>query len=161
MPQAVETLDEVIERCAFGSELGAVTQQLVQEWKYMHTEPNPDRLAEVRRQIRALKVAEHPVVRLVYPEGPHEHKVAYRAWADVPEAGKLSMLQDLVDWSGMSNKAMATILLGELDVGKLTSGQRDMLIRLAEPEPVASSGKVSLDDLKQAASHRPQAHAKQ
>ena len=71
-----------------------------------------DRLAEVRRQIRALKAAEHPVVRLVHPEGPHEHKVAYRAWEDVPEGGKLSMLQDLVDWSGISNKSMATILLG-------------------------------------------------
>lgn len=161
MPQALETLDEVIERCACGSELGAVTQQLVQERQRMNDATHPDRLAEVRRQIRALKAAEHPVVRLVYPEGPHEHKVAYRAWADVAEGGKLSMLQDLIDWSGISNRSMATILLGELDVGKLTSGQRDMLIRLAEPEPVASNGKVSLEELKQAARQRPQAHAKQ
>ena len=127
----------------------------------MTDEAHPDRLAEVRRQIRALKVAEHPVVRLVYPEGPHQHTVAYRPWPDVPEPAKLSMLQDLVDWSGVSNKSMATILLGELDVGKLTTGQRDLLIRLAEPEPAMRNGKVSLDEMKQAASQRPQAHAKQ
>ena len=100
MPHELETLDEVIERCALGSEMGAVTQQLMQERQRMIDEAHPDRLAQVRQQIRALKLAEHPVVRLVYPEGPHEHKVAYRPWADVPEPAKLSMLQDLVDWSG-------------------------------------------------------------
>ena len=160
MPQELETLDEVIERCAFASELGAVSQQLVQERQHMHTEPSPDRLAEVRGQIRALKATEHPIVRLVYPEGPHEHKVASRPWADVPESAKFFILQDLIDWSGISNKSMATILLGELDVGKLTSGQRDLLIRLAEPEPAIRNGKMSLEELKQAAGQRPQAHAK-
>jgi hypothetical protein len=155
MPQALETLDEVIERCALSSgELGAVGQLLVQERQRMNPEPDPERLAEVRRQIRALKAAEHPVVRLVFPEGPHEHKLAYRPWADVPEPAKLSMLQDLVDWSGVSNKSMATILLGELDVGKLTSGQRDLLIRLAEPEPAMRNGKMSLEELKQSANGR-------
>ena len=149
MPQELETLDEVIERCALGSEMGAVAQQLMQERQHMLTEAHPDRLAEVRRQIRALKAAEHPVVRLVYPEGPHEHKVAYRPWTDVPEPAKLALLQDLVNWQGISNRDMAHLLLGELDVGKLSAGQRDMLIRLAEPEPVRRQGKVSLDELMQ------------
>jgi hypothetical protein len=143
-----ETLDEVIERCALGSEMGAVSQLLAQERQHMADEPRTDRLAEVRRQIRALKAAEHPVVRLVHPEGPHEHKVAYRPWADVPEPAKLNMLLDLVSWEGMSNKSMATILLAEVDVGKLTTGQRDMLIRLAEPEPAVARDSISLKDLK-------------
>lgn len=151
---ATETLDEVIERCALGCELGAVSQQLRQEKQHMPTEAHSERLAEVRQQIRALKLAEHPVVRLVYPDVPHEHKLTYRAWSDVPEPAKLSMLQDLVDWSGVSNKAMASILLSELDVGKLTSGQRDMLIRLAEPVPSLGQGKVSLNELKQAGAGR-------
>ena len=160
MPQQPETLDEVIERCALASEMGAVTQQLMQERQHMIDEARPDRLAQVRQQIRALKLAEHPVVRLVYPEGPHEHKVAYRPWADVPEPAKLSMLQDLIDWSGISNKVMATILLGELDVGKLTTGQRDLLIRLAEPVPAPGQGKVSLDELKRTANGRQHGQAK-
>ena len=127
----------------------------------MPDEIQPRRLGEVRRQIRALQLAEHPVVRLVHPEGPHEHKLAYRAWAEVPEPGKLSMLLDLVDWSGISNKAMAAILLNELDVGKLTSGQRDMLIRLAEPEPAARQGKMTLDELKQMAARQQPEQVKQ
>jgi len=110
-----------------------------------------DRLTEVRQQVRALKLAEHPVVRLVHPEGPHQHKLAYRPWADIPEPGKLALLQDLVDWQGISNRDMAHLLLGELDVGKLNAGQRDTLIRLAEPEPVRRQGKTSLADMKRAA----------
>jgi hypothetical protein len=155
MPQALETLDEVIERCALGSEMGAVGQLLMQERQRMNPEPDPERLAEVRLQIRALKAAEQPVVRLVFPEGPHEHKLAYRPWADVPEPAKLSMLQDLIDWQGISNRDMAHLLLGELDVGKLSAGQRDMLIRLAEPAPAMRNGKMSLDELKRFA-NRPQ-----
>lgn len=155
MPQALETLDEVIERCALSSgEMGAVGQLLVQQRQRMNPEPNPERLAEVRQQIRALKTAEHPVVRLVFPEGPHEHKLAYRPWADVPEPAKLSMLQDLVDWRGISNREMAHLLLGELDVGKLSAGQRDLLIRLAEPEPAMRNRKMSVDELRRFANGR-------
>jgi hypothetical protein len=120
----------------------------------MPIESDPERLAEVRKQIRAIKLAEHPVVRLVYPEGPVEHKIAGRRWADVPEAGKLALLQDAVDWSGVTNRDMATLLLSELDVGKLSAGQRDLLIRLAEPEP--GHGRMSLEELKQVArGHQP------
>ncbi len=112
-------------------------------------ESDPERLAEVRQQIRALKLAEHPVVRLVSPVGPIEHKVAWRRWADVPESAKASMLIDLIDWSGISNRDMGHIMLHELDVGKLTAGQRDFLIRLAEPVPVPErQGRRTLDDLR-------------
>ncbi len=110
----------------------------------MH-ESDPDRLADVRKQIRAMKIAEHPVVRLADPEWPSLHEFKWRKWAEMPEMAKLSMLQDLVNWEGVSNRDMATILLIELDVGKLSTGQRDMLIRLAAPE---QHGKVSLKDLK-------------
>ncbi len=140
------TLYEVVERLAVNSEMGSVSQ-LMQERQAM--ESDPERLAEVRQQIRALKLAEHPVMRLVYPEGPVEHKIAWRSWADVAEASKLALLQDAVDWSGVSNRDMAHMLLGELDVGKLSAGQRDLLIRLAEPEP--ARGKMSLEDLKRVA----------
>ena len=161
MQRQPETLDEVIERWAQASEMGAVTQLLAQGRQQMTNEVRSDRISEVRGQIRALKAAEHPIVRLVHPEGPHEHKVAYRPWADVPEPAKLSMLLDLVAWEGVSNKSMATILLGEVDVGKLTTGQRDMLIRLAEPEPVGSRETMSLDELKRAANLRPQGQMRQ
>ena len=111
-------------------------------------ESDPDKLAEVRRQIRALKLAEHPVVRLVSPDWGSTHEVSWRPWAEIPEAGKLNMLQDLVDWQGISNRDMAHILLGELDVGKLSSGQRDLLIRLAQPVPDRHL-ELSLEKLKQ------------
>jgi hypothetical protein len=54
---ADETLDELIERLALNSEMGAVSQ-LMQERQAMQNESDPDRLAEVSHQIRALKLAE-------------------------------------------------------------------------------------------------------
>lgn len=122
----------------------------------MQSESDLERLAEVRKQIRALKEAEHPVVRQVSPDGPVEHKVAWQRWSQIPEPGKLSMLQDLVDWSGITNRDMAHMLLGELDVGKLSTGQRDMLIRLAEPEPARE--KVSLEEMKHLANGHNNGH---
>lgn len=147
--QAIEELDEVIERVALNAEMGAVSALLIRERQTMQAESDRKQLNKALAQIRALKAAEHPVVRLVHPEWPSPHMVAWRRWADVPEAGKLSMLQDLIDWQGVTNRDMAHILLGELDVGKLSSGQRDLLIRLAEPEP--ARGRMSLEELKRVA----------
>lgn len=124
----------------------------------MGRESDPDRLNQVLRQIRAIKHAEQPVVRLVYPAWPSPHKVAWRPWSAVPEAAKLSMLQDLVDWEGITNKDMAHILLSELDVGKLSAGQRDMLIRLAAPE--SGPDKLTLEDLKGAGRDQKNGHAR-
>ncbi len=103
---------------------------------------DPDKLAEVRRHIRALKLAEHPVVRLVSPDWGSPHEVSWRPWAEIPEAGKYGMMRDLVDWAGVSNRDMGHILLAELDVGKLSAGHRDLLIRLAD------SRKLSMVELK-------------
>ncbi len=152
-----ETLDEVIERLALNAEMGDVSQ-LMQEKQAMQNESDPDRLNKALAQIRALKSADYPVMRLVHPQGPVEHKMAWRRWADVPEPAKLSMLQDLVSWEDITNRDMAHILLGELDVGKLSDGQRDMLIRLAEPEP--ARGKMSLEELKNLANSQRNGHAK-
>jgi hypothetical protein len=124
----------------------------------MQAESDPRQLNKALAQIRALKSAEHPVVRLVHPEGSSLHTVAWRRWADVSESSKLSMLQDLVSWEGITNRDMAHILLGELDVGKLSPGQRDLLIRLAEPEP--ARGTMSLEELKRVADSRKNGHVK-
>lgn len=109
------------------------------------TESDPDRLAEVRRQIRDMKEKDHSVIRFADPDVPIVHEFKWRKWAEIPEGSKLAMLQDLCCWKGITNRDMATILLIELDVGKLSTGQRDMLIRLAAPE---QQGKRSLKDLK-------------
>src|SRR5579885_1617203 len=85
-----ETLDEVIERHALNSEMGAVSQ-FMQERQAMQNESDPDRLNKALAQIRALKSADYPVMRLVHPQGPVEHKMAWRRWIDVPEPAKLSM----------------------------------------------------------------------
>ncbi len=52
-----ETLDEVIERHALNSEMGAVSQ-LMQEKRAMQNESAPDRLNKALAQIRALKSAD-------------------------------------------------------------------------------------------------------
>lgn len=91
---------------------------------------DPKRLLHVMGAIRALKDGRYPVARELAGVGKFAIvKLDERPWKEVPEPAKLAMLKDLVDWSGVTNKDQAHILLSELNVGALTVDQRDQLIR--------------------------------
>ncbi len=65
----------------------------------------------------------------------------------MPEPSKLAILQDAVDWTGISNRDQAHILLSAIDPGQITDAQRNRLIDLA-------TGKHSLWERLQAAGGR-------
>lgn len=88
---------------------------------------DPKRLQEVYKQIAAIKAASHP---RVVSEG-ERYEIVERPWREVREPSKLAILQDAVDWSGVTNRDRGHILLGEIDVGKVTDSQRIRLIEMA------------------------------
>ena len=87
-------------------------------------------------QIEGIKQKEHPVVRPSEDNG-RVFEMKSRPWGEVPEPAKLEYLSDMVDWTGVSDRDRAHILLKEVDVGKLSGGQRDRLIREAAREEPA------------------------
>src|SRR4051794_6410925 len=95
-----------------------------------------DRLRQVQSRIGQIKAAEYPVV----VGGDKGYKIVERQWKDMPEPSKLAILQD-VDWSGVSNRDRAHILLGEINPGKISDAQRNTLIDMAiRGEPVIYDG---------------------
>jgi hypothetical protein len=86
-----------------------------------------DRLQQVYRQIRQIKAAEYPAI----VGRDSQYQIVERPWQDMPEASKLAILQDAVDWSGITNRDQAHILLAEIDPGKITDSQRNRLIDMA------------------------------
>jgi len=97
---------------------------------------DPKRLLHVMGAIRALKDGRYPVARELAGVGKLSIvKLDERPWKDLPEPGKLAMLKDRIDWSGVTNRDQAYILLQELNVNALTDEQRIQLIHQAEPNP--------------------------
>lgn len=89
-----------------------------------------ERLRQVFGDIDRIKAAEYPAV----VGNEKGHQIVERPWRDMPEPSKLAILQDSVDWSGISNRDRGHILLGQLDPGKLTDVQRNRLIDAATRE---------------------------
>ena len=85
------------------------------------------RLTEIFRRIGEIKAATYPAV--VGRDGSYD--MVERPWIDLGESAKLAILQDAVNWSGISNRDMAHILLAEIDPGKITDMQRNRLIDMA------------------------------
>ena len=85
------------------------------------------RLDEVSRRITRIKEGTYPVV--IGREDPL--RITERPWKQVPEPSKLAILQDAVDWSGVTNRDRAHILLAEVDPGKISDAQRNTLIDMA------------------------------
>ncbi len=82
---------------------------------------------------KSLKDAFQHILRIkegTYPQvvGP---RIEERPWAEVPERSKLAILQDAVNWEGVSNRDQAHILLSEIDPGQITDSQRNQLIEAA------------------------------
>lgn len=87
------------------------------------------RLNEVFRHIERIKAGDYPVI--VGRADELSYRIVERPWKELAEPSKLAILQDAVDWSGITNRDMATILLSEIDPGKITDAQRTRLIDAA------------------------------
>jgi len=91
------------------------------------------RLDQVLQHIRRIKTSDYPIIQGNGFDGGY--RIGERPWRDLPEASKLAILQDAVDWSGITNRDQATILLSEIDPGRITDGQRTRLIDAATVQP--------------------------
>ena len=96
------------------------------------------RLSEVMSHIRRIKASDYPAI--VGNGG--DYRIVERPWRDMPETSKLAMLKDAVDWSGVTNRDQAHILLSEIDPHKIPDGERNRLIGMAED-------RLSLKDLRE------------
>lgn len=85
------------------------------------------RLRDAFAHIMQIKGGTYPVI--IGQE--RDYRVEERPWKDMPERSKLAILQDAVDWTGISNRDQAHILLSEIDPGKITDAQRLRLIEAA------------------------------
>ena len=92
---------------------------------------NPQRLDQALRHIRRIKADTYPVITGNSTDARGDYRIAERPWQDVPEPSKLAILQDAVNWEGISNRDQAHILLAEIDPGKITAAQRSRLIAAA------------------------------
>src|SRR5437899_252186 len=89
------------------------------------------RLREVYQHIHQIKAGDYPAI----VGRDNQYRIVERPWQDMAEPSKLAILQDSVDWSGITNRDQAHILLAEIDPGKITDAQRNRLIDMAEVKP--------------------------
>jgi hypothetical protein len=89
------------------------------------------RLDQVFRHIRRIKTSDYPVIVGSSYAATGGYRIVDRPWQKLPEPSKLAILQDAVDWSGITNRDRATVLLSEIDPGKITDAQRTRLIDAA------------------------------
>jgi hypothetical protein len=85
------------------------------------------RLSEVMQHIDRIKAGNYPAI----VGRDDNYRVVERPWAEMAEPAKLAVMTDAVDWSGISNRDQAHILLGQVDPGKITDAQRNRLIDMA------------------------------
>src|SRR5437660_11415246 len=91
------------------------------------------RLREVYQHIREIKAGDYPAI----VGRDDQYRIVERPWSEVAEPSKLAILQDSVDWSGITNRDQAHILLGEVDPGKISDPQRNRLIEAATREEIS------------------------
>jgi polysaccharide deacetylase 2 family uncharacterized protein YibQ len=89
------------------------------------------RLHEVNEHIRRIKTGDYPAI----VGRDDQYRIVERPWDDLAEPSKLAILQDAVDWSGITNRDRAHILLAEIDPGKIPDAQRNRLIDMAQAKP--------------------------
>ena|SRR5256885_818793 len=88
---------------------------------------DPKRLSEAMRHIARIKAGNYPAI----VGRDDNYPIVERPWQDLAEPAKVAVLQDAVDWSGITNHDQAHILLAEVDPGKTTDAQRGRLIEMA------------------------------
>lgn len=87
------------------------------------------RLQQAFDHIRRIKAGDYPAV----VGRDDQYRIIERPWKDLAEASKLAILTEAVDWSGITNRDQAHILLSEIDPGRIPDAQRNRLIGMAAP----------------------------
>ncbi len=94
------------------------------------------RLKEAFQHIMRIKEGTYPAV----VGQDKDYRIEERPWADMPERSKLAVLQDAVNWEGVTNRDQAHILLSEIDPGKISDAQRNQLIEAATEDKEQGRG---------------------
>jgi hypothetical protein len=89
------------------------------------------RLHEVYEHIRRIKSGDYAAI----VGRDNQYRIVERPWRDLAEPSKLAILQDAVNWSGITNRDRAHILLAEINPGRIPDAQRPRLIDMAQPKP--------------------------
>jgi polysaccharide deacetylase 2 family uncharacterized protein YibQ len=89
------------------------------------------RLHEVYEHIRRIKSGDYAAI----VGRDNQYRIVERPWQDLAEPSKLAILEDAVDWSGITNRDRAHILLAEIDPGRIPDAQRNRLIDMAQAKP--------------------------
>ncbi len=89
------------------------------------------RLQQVYQHIQDIKAGAYPAI----VGRDDNYQIVERPWKELAEPSKLAILQDAVNWSGVTNKDQAHILLSEIDPGRITDAQRNRLIDMADVKP--------------------------
>jgi hypothetical protein len=87
--------------------------------------------ADVHGCIRRIKSGDYAAI----VGRDNQYRIVERPWQDLAEPSKLAILQDAVNWSGITNRDRAHILLAEIDPGRIQDAQRNRLIDMAEAKP--------------------------
>jgi hypothetical protein len=126
--------------------------------------PDPKRIEQLYRDIHRLRTEYY--TRHVRASGQEEAPTLTIdvPWQELPEPGKLLLLQNAIDWSGIGSRVQGRILLSELDPGKLSDAQRQHLMAMAKVEPDvferhghrSAQETTSSTDKKQAADKQPE-----
>jgi hypothetical protein len=89
---------------------------------------NERRLHEAMRHIDRIKAGDYPAI----VGNRDDYRIVERPWAEIAEPSKLAILKDAVDWSEITNRDQAHILLSQIDPGKIPDAERNRLIDTAE-----------------------------
>ncbi len=92
---------------------------------------DPKRVEQVFTHIGFIRDGTYPRVVEVNDARRGQYVIQDRPWAEIPEPAKLAILQDAVNWEGITEKDRANILLASVDPGQLEPLDRQLLIRMA------------------------------
>ncbi len=92
---------------------------------------DPKRLNQVYQHIARIKCSDYPAIVGNTADGGDRYRIEERPFRQLAEPAKLAILQEAIDWSGITNRDQATILLSEIDPGKITAAERNRLIDMA------------------------------
>jgi hypothetical protein len=90
-----------------------------------------EHLQRVMKQIRLIKAGDYPAI----VGRDDQYRIVERPWQELADSSKLAILQDAVNWSGVTNRDRAHILLGAIDPGKIADAERNRLIEMAQGRP--------------------------
>jgi hypothetical protein len=92
---------------------------------------DPKRVHQAYLHIERIKASDYPQVVGSSDDRDGGYKIVERSWKAIPEPSKLAMLLDAVDWSGITNRDRAHMLLAEIDPGQISDDQRRRLVEMA------------------------------